>query len=109
MHYDEDWLESTMAARKAMVRKTIRPASIEELKALGEELFPVLPDPWADKYHAFLAEHKRDRFFLAEATAGSRVVYCKEAGRGFWYIPGKGMGIIQANALEAIKEIADEI
>ena len=102
----EDWPDNTMEERRAMVRKTIRPATIEELKQLAETLFPVVTDPWAERFNTFLTEHSHEKFYLAEAP-GARIVYCRDAGSGIWFIPGTGVGIIQAKGLQALAEIVD--
>ena len=107
MSYD-DWPDNTMEDRRAMVRKTIRPATASELKQLGEKLFPVVSDPWAERFNAFLTEHAQDRFYLADVP-GARIVYCRDAGRGIWFMPGTGMGIIQTKGLQALAEIVDKL
>lgn len=104
MNYDDDWTDPAQT-RIEMARKTIRPATAEELKALCQQLFPVVTDPWAEKFNAFLTEHAHDRFFLADAPGGARIAYCKEAGKGIWFLPGTGVGIIQPKGLQALAEI----
>ncbi len=109
MNYDDDWPDNTMENRRAMVRKTIRPVASAELKQLGERLFPAITDPWAERFSAFLAEHPNDKFYLAEAPGGAHIAYCRDAGRGIWFIPGTGMGIIQPKGLQALAEIVDAL
>ncbi|HSP42611.1 MAG TPA: hypothetical protein VLO11_07065 [Luteolibacter sp.] len=108
MSYDDDWPDNTMEDRRAMVRKTIRPATASELKQLGEKLFPVVTDPWAERFNAFLNEHANDKFHLAEVP-GARIAYCRAANSGIWFIPGSGMGIIQPKGLQALAEIVDAL
>jgi len=107
MSYD-DWPDNTMEDRRAMVRKTIRPASVSELKQLGEKLFPVVTDPWAERFNAFLTDHANGKFYVAEIP-GARITYCRDAGQGIWFIPGTGMGIIQPKGLQALAEIVDAL
>ena len=107
MSYD-DWPDNTMEDRREMVRKTIRPAAVEELKQLCEKLFPVVSDPWAERFSTFLTEHAHDKFYIAEAP-GASIVYCRDAGRGIWFIPGTGVGIIQPKGLKALAEIVDRL
>ena len=98
-----------MEARREMIRKTIRPASYEELKDLGELRFPVANDPWCIRYHEFLQAHKTSKFFRAEAPGGAEVIYCRETGNGLWFLPGSGMGIIQPKGLQLLAEIVDAL
>ena len=107
MNYDDDWSDPKEARREA-VRKTIRPATLAELRELGLTLFPVATDPWAEKFNAFLTEHAGDHFYLADVP-GAHIAYCREAGKGIWFIPGTGVGIIQPKGLQAIAEIVDKL
>jgi hypothetical protein len=104
----DDWPDNTIEDRRAMVRKTIRTTTVDELKQLCERLFPVVTDPWAERFNTFLNEHAHDRFYLAEAP-GAHIVYCREAGSGIWFIPGTGVGIIQSKGLQALAEIVDSL
>jgi hypothetical protein len=108
MEYDE-WPENTMANRRAMIRKTIRPVTIEELKQLGEKRFPIVTDPWCGRFNEFLAKNSAARFHRAEIPEGAEIVYCREAGQGVWFLPGSGMGIIQPNGLAMLAEIVDSL
>lgn len=65
MSYD-DWPDNTMENRRAMIRKTIHPVTIEELKQLGEKRFPIVTDPWCERYNTFLAAHPGTQFHRAE-------------------------------------------
>jgi hypothetical protein len=106
MSYD-DWPDNTMDNRRAVVRKTIRPAPLQELKDLGAKQFPVVTDPWCERYNAFLAKNANAKFYLAKTPEGAEVVYCRETGDGIWFLPGKGMGIVQPNGLKMLAEIVD--
>jgi hypothetical protein len=108
MSYD-DWPDDTMENRRAVVRETIRPATLEELKQLGEKRFPVATDPWCERFSAFLAGHPNGKFYLAETPEGAEIAYCRDAGQGVWFLPGKGMGIIQPKGLQVLAEIVDAL
>lgn len=107
MNYDQDWPEDTMENRRAMVEKTIRAATYEELKALGEKRFPVVTDPWFVRFSEFLESHRNARFYMAEAPGGAEVIYCRDEEKGIWFLPGTGMGIIQPKGLELLAGIVD--
>jgi hypothetical protein len=109
MSYDDDWPDNTMENRRAVVRKTIRPATMEELKQLGAQRFPIATDPWCERFNAFLAEHRNGKFYLAETPEGAEIAYCRDADKAIWFLPGKGMGIVQPKGLQILAEIADAL
>ncbi len=105
MSYDDDWPEQTLETRRKVVTQTIRPATMEELKQLGEKHFTVVTDPWCERYNAFLTKNANAKFFLAATPEGAVVAYCRDTGDGVWFLPGKGMGIIQPKGLQVLAEI----
>jgi hypothetical protein len=109
MNYDEDWSEDNIAQRRAMVRKTIRPATLEELAELGEMRFTIANDPWCEKYFTFLKEHAREKFYRAETHDGAEIVYCADADKGIWFLPGTGMGVIQPKGLKVLAGIVADL
>jgi len=108
MSYD-DWPDNTMDNRRAAVRKTIRRATLEELKDLGVKRFPLATDPWCEKYNEFLKQHCDAKFYRAESPEGAEIVYCRDSGQGVWFLPGSGMGIIQPKGLQMLAEIVDAL
>lgn len=105
MSYDEDWPDQTMENRRQMVKKTIRPATLDELKKLGEARFPIVTDPWCERYNTFLASHADAKFYRAEIHGDLEIIYCADSGKGVWFLPDKGMGIIQPNGLKMLAEV----
>ena len=105
MSYDDDWPDNTMENRRLAVRKTIRPATIEELRELGAKRFPLVTDPWCERFSEFLKQHASAKFYRAETHEGAEIVFCKDTGQGVWFLPGKGMGIIQPKGLQMLAEI----
>lgn len=108
MSYD-DWPDNTMENRRKVVRETIHPATLEELKQLGEKHFPVVTDPWCERYNEFLKTHPTAKFYRAKIPEGAEIVYCRETEQGIWILPGKGMGIIQPKGLKMLAEIVDAL
>lgn len=104
MLYDNEWLDEALEARRKWVRETIHPVTLEELQALGEERFVIATDPWAEAYRKFLAEHPTDRYYLATTREGAEVVYCRDADRAIWFLPGKGMGIVRPRGIEILRD-----
>ena len=94
-----------MDNRRKVVKETIHPVTLQELQALGEKRFPVVTDPWCERYHAFLNKHANAKFFMAASPEGAEVIYCRDTGDGMWFLPGKGMGVIQPKGLQLLAEI----
>lgn len=109
MSYDDDWPDQTWENRRAMVEKTIRKVTLAELKALGEARFPIVTDPWCLRYQEFLTQHPDAEFFRAEVPEHAELVYCKDTGKGIWFLPGKGMGVIQPKGLQLLAEIVAKL
>ncbi|RPJ35189.1 MAG: hypothetical protein EHM17_03760 [Verrucomicrobiaceae bacterium] len=108
MSYD-DWPDNTMDNRRDAVRKTIRPATLEELKTLGAKRFPIVTDPWCERFNEFLKQHASEKFYRAETHEGAEIVYCRESDKGVWFLPGSGMGIIQSKGLQMLAEVVDSL
>jgi hypothetical protein len=106
---DDDWPDQTMENRRVSILKTIRPAALEELKQLGEARFPVATDPWCIRYHEFLQKNASAKFYRAETSEGAEIIYCRDTGHGLWFLPGKGMGIIQPRGLQLLAEIVNAL
>lgn len=96
--------EITEARRKA-ITETIRPIGVDELKALGEELFPYLDHPWREAFFGFLTDNTGATFYHAATHDRVQIVYCHAKEKGMWFLPGGGMGPLQAKGLRIMKEI----
>jgi hypothetical protein len=95
-------------SRREAIAATIQPATLEELRALGERLFPFLDHPWRHQFFQFLEEHPDSKYFRASTDDGIAILYCKEHNRGIWFIPGSGVGILQETGLKALAEIVQQ-
>jgi hypothetical protein len=98
--------EITEARRKAIV-EAIHPISVEELKALGEQLFPFLDHPWRAKFFDFIRENAGATFHHATTNDRFHVIYCHAQDKGLWFLPGSGMGPIQPKGLKVLKQVVE--
>ena len=98
--------EVTEARRKA-IAESIHTISVEELKALGEGLFPYVDHPWREKFFTFIDENSGATFHHAKTDDLIHIIYCRAKERGMWFKPGSGMGPMQPKGLGILKGIVE--
>lgn len=98
--------EITVARRKA-IAASIRTISVDELKTVGERIFPIAGDPWRERFFEFLTENAGATLHHASTHDDVQVVYCNAKSKGMWFKPGKGMGPMQAKGLGILKQIVE--
>jgi len=79
-------IESITAERREAIEKTIEPIGIEELKSLGEKIFPFLDHPWRQTYFEFLEENSACTFYHATTNDQVGIIYCPEKEKGLWFL-----------------------
>ncbi len=94
-------------ARREAIAESIHTVDVEKLKALGEELFPVVTHPWREKFFHFLSENSGATFYHAVTHDSVNIIYCPAREKGIWFLPGSGMGPLQPKGLGILKEIVD--
>jgi len=95
--------------RRKAIAKSIKTITIEELRKQGEELFPLLDNPWRERYFQFLNENAGSTFYQARTNDRIEIFYCHARGKGMWFLPGTGMGPLQPKGLNALKEIVSNL
>jgi len=100
-------MEEITEARRKAVAASIRTIDLEELKALGEQLFPDVGHPWREQYFAFLAENTGATFYHATTHDGVQILYCSAKDKGIWFKPGVGNGPMQPKGLAILKQIVE--
>jgi hypothetical protein len=98
-------LENLDKERRKALAKSVRTISTEELKKLGGELFRYADDPWREAFFRFIAENPGATFHHAVASDGVNIVYCRDQDKGIWFLPGSGMGPLQATGRKIMKEL----
>ena len=101
-HFD---VEKITEDRLKSIQETIRPINMDELKALGEGLFPYVDHPWRDVFFNFIAENSSSTFYHATTNDHVHIIYCGTKDKGMWFLPGSGMGPLQEKGLKMMKEI----
>jgi hypothetical protein len=100
-------MEQVTEARRKAIAASIRTISTEELKALGERLFPFVDNPWREKFFDFIAQNPGATFYHATTHDQVQFVYCHAKEKGIWFLPGKGMGPMQQTGLGIFKKIVE--
>jgi hypothetical protein len=93
--------------RRKALEQSIKSISPEELKALGEGLFPYQDHPWREVFFKFIAENSDATFHHGTTHDGVHVLYCHTRDKGMWFVPGSGMGPLQARGLGVMKQIVE--
>lgn len=91
--------------RRAAIAKSIRSISAEELKQIGEKLFPYAGDAWREKFFQFIADNPSATYHHAVTHDGVNLVYCRQKDKGIWFLPGRGLGPLQARGRETMWEM----
>jgi hypothetical protein len=107
MPFDKIDIDSITEERRKSVAKSIRPAPVEELKNLGEEVFHDADDPWRETFFRFIKEHSHATIFHATSTDGVHFLYCRDEDRGIWFLPGSGKGILSPRGRQMMKEASE--
>jgi hypothetical protein len=107
MPFDTINMEEITKARRKAIAESIRTISAEELKALGEKLFPGVDHPWREKFFAFITENSGATFHHAKTHDSVQIIYCHSRDKGMWFMPGTGMGPMQPKGLGILKQIVE--
>lgn len=94
-------------ARRKAIAETIHEIGIEAVHALVDQLFPTVDHPWRAKLLTFLSENADATFHHATTDDRIHVIYCHAKERGIWFMPGSGVGPMQARGLAALKQIVE--
>jgi hypothetical protein len=105
MAFEKFDLENLDKERRKAVANSIRTMSVEELKALGNEIFRHADDPWREKFFGFIAENPGSTFHHAVMSDGVNIVYCRDQDKGMWFLAGSGMGPLQATGRKMMSDI----
>ena len=98
-------IDEITEARAKAIAESIHPINVDELKALGEGLFPYSDHPWRERFFKFIAENPGATFHHAITNDRIHIIYCREQDKGMWFLPGSGMGPLQPKGLGILNRI----
>ncbi len=104
MPFEKIDIDNIDEERRKSIAKSIRAASVEELKKLGDEVFPDIDDPWRATFFRFIEEHSHATIHHATSTDGVHFIYCRDEDRGIWFLPGSGKGVLSATGRQMMRE-----
>jgi hypothetical protein len=107
MPFDKFDLEELTKERRKAIAKSIRTVEAEELKKIGEEIFRYAEDPWREAFFRFIAENPGATFHHAVTSDNVNIIYCRDKDKGMWFLPGSGMGPLQARGKRVMKEMIE--
>jgi hypothetical protein len=105
MPFEKFDLENLNKERRKAIAKSIRVISVEELKELGGDLFPDADNPWRETFFQLIAENAGATFYHAVTSDGVNILYCRDKDKGMWFLPGSGMGPLQARGRKIMNEM----
>ena len=105
MPFEKFDLENLDKERRKALAQSIRTISVEELKELGNQIFRYADDPWREAFFGFIAENPGATFHHAVMSDGVTIIYCRDKDKGIWFLPGSGLGPLQATGRKAMSEI----
>jgi len=100
-------INSITDERRKAIEQTIESVGPDQLKKVGDELFRYFDDPWREKYFQFIHENSGSSFYHASTKDGIQFLYCHDKNRGIWFIPGTGLGPLQAAGLAILKHTVE--
>jgi hypothetical protein len=107
MPFEKFDIESLNQERLKAIAKTIRTINPDELKKLGDQLFVYADDPWREAFFGFLRENPGSTFHHATTSDAVNLIYCRDKDIGIWFLPGSGLGPLQARGRQVMKEMIE--
>ena len=100
-------IDSITEGRRKAIAASIETITNDQVKAIGEQLFPYAGDIYREKFFQFLEANKASTFYRADASAGIQILYCYDKQQGIWFIPHNGVGPLQPRGLGILKQIVE--
>jgi hypothetical protein len=102
MAFAEFDFEALTAERRTAIAKSIRVATPEELKQIGDEIFRFVDDPWREVFFEFIKQNQSAAIHHAVTNDGVHILYCRGEDKGMWFLPGSGKGPLPERGRQAM-------
>jgi hypothetical protein len=100
-------INALMESRRQAVAESLHKISVEELKALTEEIFPYVDHPWLGKFLEVVNDPASGTLYHAMADDHIHVFYCHDKDIGMWFHRGGGKGPLQPEELKIMREVLE--
>ncbi len=80
----------------------------DELKAIGEKVFPFFDHPWRQTFFQFLEENSGSTIYRATTNDAIEILYCAEKDIGIWFLLQGGVGPLEPRERAILKEIVEK-
>lgn len=107
MEHENLNLKEVMESRRHAVEESLRIISVDELKALTDELFPYADHPWLETFLNVVSDPTSGTFHHAVTDDRIQILYCHDKEIGMWFVRGSGKGPLQPEELKIMKEIVE--
>ena len=99
--------EKLSEERRKAITDSLRTIDVDELKKLGDQLFPYVDDAWRDAFFQFINENRNATYHHAVTSDGVHLLYCRAEDRGIWFLPESGKGPLQERGRQFMKEVIE--
>lgn len=100
-------IQEVMESRRQAVEDSLHTISVEELKALTDELFPTADHPWLERFLSVINDPASGTFHHAVTDDRIHILYCHDKNDGMWFIRGSGMGRLEPEHLDILRAIVE--
>ena len=96
--------EELWEERRRAVQESLQSMSVAELRKVVKELSDFEGDPWQENFVSVIDAHPEASFYRAVTQEGAIILYCPGEDTGVWFLPGSGMGPLQATGRKVMKD-----
>src|SRR5262249_37354054 len=97
MPFEKFDLENLDKERRKALAPSMRTINVAELKAIGDQIFRYGDERWREALLKFIAENPGATFHHGVMSDGVNMVYWRDMDKGIWFLPGSGLGPLQAS------------
>ncbi|MFL6590493.1 MAG: hypothetical protein ACJ8M4_09995 [Chthoniobacterales bacterium] len=105
MAFEKFDLDTLNAERRVAMAKSLHVITVDELKQIGDKLFPMAGDAWGGLFGEFIKDNRSATFHHALTSDGVNIVYCRDKDRGLWFTERGSKGPLGERGRTVMKEM----